>query len=181
MSAPAVEETKALDVALVLNETKAAQPDDSTCPICLESFDEKTCVTLEGCSHKFHAHCAIRWFRAGRSSCPLCRYTPAAACDHQSFSSREARLQLNRRFARLKRAPKQLKELCQKLTKLNKARISKVKEFKAWRESEEGRRYKSLKKKFDNHKRRCCRWRNQSVRKVQNQIANFPIIPILMT
>lgn len=33
------------------------------------------CATLE-CGHIFHANCAVKWFRGGNKTCPLCRREP---------------------------------------------------------------------------------------------------------
>jgi len=47
---------------------------ESQCSVCLEhSLD--SLYELE-CGHKFHPACAIRWFRSGQITCPVCRAAP---------------------------------------------------------------------------------------------------------
>lgn len=42
------------------------------CAICYEELDEDSTPSLDGCEHKFHQQCIVRWFRAGNKKCPLC-------------------------------------------------------------------------------------------------------------
>lgn len=52
-----------------------------TCAICMEGEGDvpaKPFTTLE-CSHCFHVHCALHWFRYENNTCPLCRSRRDAA------------------------------------------------------------------------------------------------------
>ena len=51
------------------------------CPICLETFSEKSTKVGEQkyelpCHHCFHTDCVMELFRRGDSKCPLCRDVP---------------------------------------------------------------------------------------------------------
>ena len=48
-------------------------PNDETCAICLEEFDNTTLnvVQIINCSHYYHEDCLKRWLRI-RPTCPLC-------------------------------------------------------------------------------------------------------------
>jgi hypothetical protein len=48
------------------------QKEESSCPICLESFHPNCLLMYFECGHQFHSECSKRWLRQ-RSTCPVCR------------------------------------------------------------------------------------------------------------
>jgi len=45
----------------------------SSCPICLENFEEQTNIMLLPCQHGFHLECIRPWIIDHSDSCPICR------------------------------------------------------------------------------------------------------------
>jgi hypothetical protein len=86
-----------------------------TCRICLGQL--KVSVNLE-CGHRFHAECAVTWFRQGRSDCPLCRSSPTGGTN-ETISQLEHRIteledenhQLDRENRELRRQSQRLQGL----------------------------------------------------------------------
>jgi hypothetical protein len=50
----------------------------TTCPICIDSFDDKSDIRETPCGHCFHSTCLEDWLRRART-CPLCREDLAQA------------------------------------------------------------------------------------------------------
>lgn len=48
---------------------------ESTCVICMESFDEEQTINRPPCGHIFHSDCLNQWLERSRS-CPICRRNP---------------------------------------------------------------------------------------------------------
>ncbi|KAG6538141.1 E3 ubiquitin-protein ligase Iruka-like [Zingiber officinale] len=48
--------------------------EDSSCPICLDDFDEMSQVLAMPCGHPFHEVCLMEWLKRS-NSCPLCRFS----------------------------------------------------------------------------------------------------------
>ena len=46
---------------------------DNNCIICHMPLSFDNCYRLPECHHTFHTSCIVTWFRAGDSSCPICR------------------------------------------------------------------------------------------------------------
>jgi len=46
---------------------------NSSCPICLESFEEQIKIKLLPCEHGFHSECIGPWIADHNDSCPICR------------------------------------------------------------------------------------------------------------
>ncbi len=69
-----------------------------TCRICLGQM--KVSVNLE-CGHRFHAECAVTWFRQGRSDCPLCRSSPAGSTHETIAQLEDTIVNLEERIANL--------------------------------------------------------------------------------
>lgn len=80
-----------------------------TCVICTEELGENAC-SLDGCTHRYHNECIIRWFRAGHKECPQCRHV-----EIPRFVNMKDRVTLLRRKARRKDAPKELKRIVDKI------------------------------------------------------------------
>ena len=53
-------------------ERAVAPMTQDTCSICTDDIEENQGVILD-CTHKFHAKCAIQWFRYHNDTCPNCR------------------------------------------------------------------------------------------------------------
>lgn len=53
------------------------------CVICMDALDQRAPVTLD-CDHTFHAECAVQWFRAHNTTCPLCRADDIWGAWHQA-------------------------------------------------------------------------------------------------
>lgn len=54
---------------------KKVQLTNSSCPICLTNFEEKTKIKLLPCQHGFHSKCITPWIAEHSDSCPICRQT----------------------------------------------------------------------------------------------------------
>ena len=50
--------------------------DGVECTVCYETFTDGETVKRMACTHLFHSHCLLQWFRS-KISCPTCRYEPA--------------------------------------------------------------------------------------------------------
>jgi len=46
---------------------------NSSCPICLENFEEQIKIKLLRCEHGFHSECIGPWIADRNDSCPICR------------------------------------------------------------------------------------------------------------
>jgi len=46
---------------------------NSSCPICLENFEEQIKIKLLPCEHGFHSECIGPWIADHSDSCPICR------------------------------------------------------------------------------------------------------------
>lgn len=57
----------------VLKRLKLDSGPREQCPICFEILDDEQEALQLPCSHLYHFHCILTWFR-NNSSCPLCRY-----------------------------------------------------------------------------------------------------------
>jgi hypothetical protein len=60
-----------------LPPSDAASPCEGLCGVCLAPLRDGSTALLE-CGHRYHALCAINWFRTtqSRGRCPLCRARP---------------------------------------------------------------------------------------------------------
>jgi hypothetical protein len=148
------------------------QREPNLCPICYETLlDNNQTVNLDGCSHIFHASCIIPWFRTGNNACPCCRFVPS----YNLVSDRKALYTFNRKYAQRKKAPLHLKKLVENLRKQENLHRRKVHEYNEWRQSEEGKLYKTL---VDKSRRlqNVNYWRH--ILNLRSQITNYPIIPI---
>eukprot|EP01023_Acetabularia_acetabulum_P060519 TRINITY_DN7276_c0_g1_i2.p2 TRINITY_DN7276_c0_g1~~TRINITY_DN7276_c0_g1_i2.p2 ORF type:complete len:212 (+),score=16.44 TRINITY_DN7276_c0_g1_i2:199-834(+) len=54
---------------------KSAHPDHSSCPVCLEKYEEKEDVMIFPCFHQFHKDCINPWLedKGYDSVCPVCK------------------------------------------------------------------------------------------------------------
>ena len=103
----------------------------SNCSICQEPMgDDEVSHTLPECGHCFHAACAIRWFRSGNESCPLCRGKPAEYIRPLDVMSRYTTL---RRKSRARNAPRKLKAFVRRIQKIEATVKAKRAEMKALR------------------------------------------------
>lgn len=48
-----------------------SQTIDTSCPICLENFEEWDSVLFMSCRHVFHKNCIVNWMK-DHSTCPMC-------------------------------------------------------------------------------------------------------------
>ncbi|KAI2508207.1 hypothetical protein MHU86_6258 [Fragilaria crotonensis] len=44
-----------------------------SCSICLEDFDNTSCIVTGGCQHSYHRHCLLDWVKVDHNDCPNCR------------------------------------------------------------------------------------------------------------
>lgn len=49
-------------------------PDDESCAICSENFDNLAIIAVSRCTHYFHKSCLRDWVCELNASCPICRY-----------------------------------------------------------------------------------------------------------
>ena len=169
--------SEALDMKTVFPQNSASVEDpDNTCPICLEHMENP--VQLEGCTHRFHAKCAIAWFRTGNTGCPICRSQPTR--EYTFARTRKARVSNLRRFARRKAAPSDLKKLVKRLQNAEKKLAVKRKEFKAWKKSDDGVKFRELQKMYRKMRRRCSYWGYGSIHRLETQISEYPVVPLVL-
>jgi hypothetical protein len=84
-----------------------------SCPICLDDFtDDNPSTSLDDCGHNLHVSCAIKWFRSGSQTCPLCRADPKELLTYLDIRTRGTML---RRFARRSDAPRKLQKAVERL------------------------------------------------------------------
>ncbi len=86
--------------------------------------------TLQECGHCFHTACAIRWFRSGNESCPLCRGKPDEYIRPLDVMARYTTL---RRKSRARNAPRELKAFVQRIRKVETTVKAKRADIKALR------------------------------------------------
>lgn len=149
-----------------------------SCPVCTESMQDREVVTLD-CGHAFHAVCVVEWFRR-KGSCPLCRDNVDPE-ERNSYRNLKAQFMLKKRLSKRKDAPKELKDLV-KQHKKKMARLKENrKEFREWKKTEEGARFKELNKKFRKLQNRSWMWSSFRHRRcVERQIAQFPVVSMIM-
>lgn len=169
--------TEPLDARVMFGVTTREEA-QNTCVICLEPMTDSNSVKLEGCTHKFHSTCAIKWFRMGNTSCPLCKYQPSA--QRIGWHRRKARVSINKRFARRKDAPAALKRLVTRLANAHTRRKNNAKLFREWKKTAEGLEYKRLRKIWLRHERKSCLWRFKQIRDLEAEISEYPIIPLVV-
>jgi hypothetical protein len=156
----------------------------SICPICHEDMkDDNKCYTLPNCGHKFHFSCILRWFRSGsnNNTCPYCRGPP----DQEEIGWRPWRILMKERyrfvrnFSRRKDAPKELKLRLKKIQKFEKVMLKSTREFQNWKKSENGQKFKKLKKE---HRKLCNKkWRQQYKHdKLKAEFSCYPIVPAIV-
>jgi len=61
---------------------------NSSCPICLEHFEEQTKIKLLSCEHGFHSECIGPWLAELNDSCPICRQTIKVKVEDSELRSR---------------------------------------------------------------------------------------------
>jgi hypothetical protein len=54
-------------------QNKKTRLTNSSCPICLENFEEQIKIKLLSCEHGFHSECLGPWIADHNDSCPICR------------------------------------------------------------------------------------------------------------
>lgn len=152
--------------------------DENNCPICFECLDSKSAYKLE-CGHEFHSECIIQWFRYPENggTCPMCR-SAGRSLRNKSFMDRKACLKNNIAFSKRVGAPKHLKTLVKRYKTMQKKRRERLAEFRAWKKSEDGLRFKELHKIYRKGLRN--QWAGYRCPEgcLERQIANYPIIPI---
>ncbi len=80
-----------------------------TCSICQEDIADGEGHALEGCGHKFHTRCIVRWYaHADNKACPNCRAPPPVLVHRVT---RQTLLGYWRERARRPSAPKRLQRL----------------------------------------------------------------------
>jgi len=60
---------------------------NTTCPICLENFQEKTKINRLPCEHGFHVKCIGTWIAEHSDSCPICRQSVMDKLENAERSS----------------------------------------------------------------------------------------------
>jgi len=131
----------------------ASKNEEDKCPICRENFTENDKHTLD-CEHRFHAHCIIRWFRSGNSSCPSCRGTQDFAL---SFADVETRADMVKNYAKSKKAPSTLKKI---IARNNMIKRNVRKSTKALVSYKKNKEVKEMLKKISKLERKKKYWKN---------------------
>lgn len=98
------------DVKLFIAREVAATMNDGNCSICLQECAESDIHTLE-CGHVFHCSCIVQWFRAGSSTCPMCRSDPEVALQVMGTCGVHERAERMWRIGNRDNAPTPLKRL----------------------------------------------------------------------
>lgn len=60
---------------------------NTSCPICLESFEERTKINRLPCEHGFHINCIGTWIADHSDSCPICRQSVIDKLEDSDSSS----------------------------------------------------------------------------------------------
>lgn len=146
----------------------------NTCSICQTQMSLENRYIIADCKHCFHTDCIVSWYRTGRSDCPYCRTIP----EEHELTTHSA-FKFNRRYARRKEAPNELKTLVKKYKTIETQEKSASKAYRDWNKSPDGILCKNLlktrhkllepinKKKFQ-------------LRKAKMDIAEYPIIPLVI-
>ena len=101
--------------------------------------------------------------------------------ERKTYTNMKARFKLMMRLSKRKDAPRELKAL----VKIHKRKMENLKqrrkEFKLWKKSEDGLKHKELNKMYRKMQSRTWEWRSFSSRRcVERQIAQFPVVPIVL-
>jgi hypothetical protein len=148
---------------------------DDTCTICYNEMNENDSYTIPECSHKFHTNCIVNWFRISNGICPYCR---SHCDDNHMYYQRQRGYKFNRKFARRKDAPKELKILVDRLRKKENSRKEIKKKLTQWKKTEEGRKWSELNKIHNKMRRQGYRPRGEW--QLRSEIGAYPIIPVLV-
>jgi len=164
-----------MSIAVRIDEN---MPDEDVCPICWETYDNKKPEHQLECGHSFHCSCIVKWFRSGNLACPCCRAVPQST-GFANFRDRRSRLRLMMRLANRKDAPVALKKLVAKKKEITRKRMEKVKKYRQWKKSIAGKLFRQL--LAIDRKGRRCRYSFWRFDKTDNDILNFPIVPVFMS
>lgn len=146
---------------------------ENVCPICRESIE--TNLHSLSCGHNFHVNCVVEWFR-NSPTCPMCRSQPET---YISRDAKHARSNFIKSFSRRKDAPKQLKKLVEKLTKTKRRERQRQKMHTEWKKTVDGIKFKEL-SKIDNKLRRSKYTFFRTIRRLETEISEYPIVYIPM-
>jgi len=65
------------------NQRKETRLTNTSCPICLDNFEEQIKIKLLPCKHGFHSECIGPWISDHSDSCPICRETVLDKLEHK--------------------------------------------------------------------------------------------------
>ena len=116
---------------------------DDICAICHEDFSGDL-YTLPECSHIFHTHCIMTWFRMKKTTCPLCNNSGVNSSNDTGtipWDSRNKALMNFKKikaFSRRKVASKSLKKEIAAIKKGDDKRKQFIKELNEFKKSTPG-------------------------------------------
>ena len=61
------------EFSIVISSERETMENEDTCAVCMESLTTDHVHTMDGCGHRFHSGCIIRWMQHGHLTCPTCR------------------------------------------------------------------------------------------------------------
>jgi anaphase-promoting complex subunit 11 len=161
--------------------------ESDTCAICLSGYDTDDPGNTLNCTHTFHGHCIIQWFRqeSSRGQCPLCNDNPYSTDSteqghfdrhlYYSFNFINERCKLLKKISRRKDAPKQLVDSVQKLKKLEEEYTELKKEEREFKKTPE---YKDIMQQIKTLNQNVWRKHDRIRSQIDRIVAQYPTLHI---